>query len=106
MKQNRKVTVIINSIVDEVVSITEMKYGWSKHGGARYGMEKDKQDWCCQACGKPQPAIAPQYMMPLDSYQREFARICSVCKHIQWQSRIDFYKLIKLVRPKLLWDSL
>jgi hypothetical protein len=82
----------------EDLTDNQMKYGWSKWGGPRYGLLKDEKEWVCQACGEPQPKELPTYMLPLDSFYRDFVRICSNCKHIQYSRRISYYTLIKIVR--------
>lgn len=82
-------------------TFTKMCYGWSKYGGPMYGLVKDEQEWCCQACGKTQPEGFPQYMMPMDTSNREFLRICSVCKHTQLKKKMNYQKLIELVRNHL-----
>ena len=57
------------------------KQGWTKWGGARWGMLKeDLEVWYCQCCGEKQLSILPSYMFPQDEGGRDFVRICSICK--------------------------
>lgn len=87
----------------KTVSITRMKYGWSKHGGARYGLVRQMGDWVCQSCGEDQPAEIPAYMYPFDiEGLREFVRICACCENTYKQNREiikDIHHLIELCRP-------
>lgn len=72
-----------NSMMDQyiTVSITHKMYGWTKWGGAREGMFKeDLEEWYCQACGEKQIRILPCYMFPTDDTEREFVRVCTLCK--------------------------
>jgi hypothetical protein len=63
------------------VSITHKMYGWTKWGGAREGLVKEDLDiWYCQVCGEPQLRVLPSYMFPMDESDREFVRVCSLCK--------------------------
>ena len=55
--------------------------GWTKWGGARSGMLKEELDeWYCQACGEKQVNVLPCYMFPLDGLNRDFVRVCTLCK--------------------------
>ena len=63
------------------LSITCRMYGWSKWGGAREGLVKeDLDEWYCQTCGQRQIKILPSYMFPTDDTQRDFVRVCTMCK--------------------------
>lgn len=56
-------------------------FGWSKYGGARKGLYKENLDeWWCQICSSHHTGAAPSYFIPEDEYQREYMRICSICK--------------------------
>lgn len=76
----------------------KMRYGWSKYGGPMYGLVREEQSWHCQCCGKEQPKTVPQYMMPLDGMNRDFVRICSICKHRQTHGNMSYHKLVVIVR--------
>ena len=63
------------------MKITKMMYGWTKWGGASHGLVKEQLDeWYCQLCGEHQVVELPAYMFPLDDGNRNFIRICSICK--------------------------
>ena len=63
------------------LTITKRMYGWTKYGGAREGLVKeDLEIWYCQVCGEKQIRVLPCYMFPMDNTQREFVRVCSMCK--------------------------
>lgn len=63
------------------ISITQKMFGWTKWGGAREGMYKEDLDtWYCQVCGEEQLKVLPCYMFPVDGSEREFVRVCSLCK--------------------------
>jgi hypothetical protein len=94
-------------IIHQKITISRMKFGWSKHGGARYGLMRQGGDWSCQCCGESQPAGMPAYMFPYDAENlREFLRICAVCENFykEHKSEIkDFYDLIEACRDRHLW---
>lgn len=75
-------------------------YGWSKYGGPRYGLLKDEKDWFCQVCGEKQAKEMAQYMLPIDPFRRDFVRICGVCKHIQYRSKLNYRQLCARLRKK------
>lgn len=53
--------------------------GWSKWGGARQGLIREKTDtWFCQVCGQEQPAELPPYFFQL--YPKEYLKICAKCR--------------------------
>lgn len=63
------------------ISITHKMYGWTKWGGAREGLVKeDLEVWYCQVCGEKQIRCLPSYMFPTDETEREFVRVCTLCK--------------------------
>lgn len=63
------------------VSVTMKMYGWTKYGGAREGMFKEElETWYCQTCGEEQLKVLPSYMFPVDESDREFVRVCTLCK--------------------------
>lgn len=76
------------------------KYGWTKWGGGWYGYashNKIRDEWACQACGEKQPEELKPYMFKL--FDREYVRICAICKHISKAKRIKTYHvLIRVVR--------
>jgi hypothetical protein len=82
--------------MEKTASFLKMCYGWSKYNGGMSGLVKDEDDWFCQCCGEKQPKEFPQYMIPADSLEREFFRICSVCKHIQLRNKIERYQFKRL----------
>lgn len=54
---------------------------WSKWGGPREGYQKEElPQWVCQACGKDQLRVFPEYLLLLDDETREYLRICTECK--------------------------
>ena len=75
-------------------------YGWSKWGGATHGLSKETLDeWYCQVCGELQVKVFPSYMMPLDDFRRDFARVCTRCKAKAVNKKIDLmYQLIKMIK--------
>ncbi len=76
----------------------KQKYGWSKYSGGFMGLVKDENDWYCQACGEPQAKELPQYMLPISKMEREYVRICSVCKHIQLRHKIGKYNFVRIIQ--------
>jgi hypothetical protein len=76
----------------------KVRYGWSKFGGGFFGMVKNEGDWFCQSCGQVQPEEFPQYMVPLDKTERDFLRICSVCKHIQIRHKLGKYNYVRIIQ--------
>lgn len=76
--------------------VNKAKYGWSRWGGAMYGLVKSEGEWVCQGCGKDQPVGVPQYYFPWDKEEREYVRLCSVCKHIQLSNKIPKYQVTTL----------
>ena len=65
-------------------------YGWSKYGGGNKGLVKEELDeWYCQSCSEIQQKGLPSYMVELAT--REFARVCSRCKHKMIQKRLRNY---------------
>jgi hypothetical protein len=83
-------------------TITSLKWGWSKYGGRRDGLRKERlEEWCCQSCGKSQPGELPAYMFPITK-TKEFIRICSDCQNLVVDKIIvKLEHLIRLVRlPK------
>lgn len=70
-------------IIFEEVSVTKKMYGWSKWGGARKGVVREELDeWSCQLCGDRFSKNVPCYFLPEDKFQREYFRVCSLCKRI------------------------
>jgi len=86
------------------ITITKKMYGWSKYGGARHGLVKEKlPEWTCQLCGSIHTSELPSYFMEETSDKREFYRICSVCKHKAIKLEIDnFTELLNLKVANLL----
>jgi len=83
-----------------------MRYGWSKFGGGFFGLVKNEGKWFCQACGGEQTDDLPQYYIPMDKTEREFARVCSLCKHIQFKyklGRYNYVRIIQIVRKELVY---
>ena len=78
------------------------KQGWTKWGGAVYGIDKTEFDqWYCQACGDEQIKGLPSYMIPMDESQRDFIRVCSSCKFKAVKTRVriswDLIRIIKVI---------
>jgi len=65
------------------VSLTGKMFGWSKWGGGNQGIFTllPSDEWWCQACGKVQTRNSPAYMIPIDAFNRDFAKVCSACRH-------------------------
>lgn len=82
-------------------NVNQAKYGWSKWGGANFGMVQKNltPEWFCQACKEMQPVELTPYMF--EFVEREYIRICSKCHHIRLKHNVlplDYDRLIKLVR--------
>lgn len=82
-------------------ALNKAKYGWSKWGGANYGLVQKNltNEWSCQACGQTQPDELTPYMF--EFVEREYVRICSKCHHIRIKFDIlplQFTVLIERVR--------
>ena len=75
---------------------------WTKWGGGRYALIKEiLEEWYCQGCGRKQVEGLPAYMIPLDSGRDEFFRVCSRCKHLALEKKIDSYhQLVIVVRKR------
>ena len=58
-------------------------FGWSKWGGANAGLFTllPDDEWFCQACGLKQTRNMPAYMIPLDDTNRDFAKVCCLCRY-------------------------
>lgn len=76
------------------------KKGWSKWGGGLYGLDKEELDeWYCQTCGEKQTKTLPSYMFPVDTFKRDFVRVCSECKAKATQTNTSFcFDLIEIVK--------
>jgi len=87
--------------------VTRKMYGWSKWGGANFGLvqENKTEEWSCQGCGSPQTSELPSYMFEFTD--NEFIRICSVCQAIKLHYHIhSLDNLIEAVRNKReSWDA-
>ena len=60
--------------------VTRYTTSWTKWGGARKNIKKEKLDrWYCQACKNEQPGEMPAYMFPIG--YGDFIRICSDCQN-------------------------
>lgn len=82
------------------VSVTKKLYGWTKWGGANRGMAMEELDtWCCQACGRQQLKHLPQYYIPIDKWDRDYVRVCALCKHVYLLKRLtrvqDLFRWVK-----------
>ena len=76
---------------------------WSKWGGGRMGFVSlfSHEEWFCQACGERQTTHLPSYMIPTDLLNRDFAKVCTHCKH---RALINHLKtLFDLKTPKEEW---
>lgn len=82
----------MSEVIYEEVSITRKMYGWSKYGGARRGIVKEElPEWACQLCGARNTSGLPAYFVPQDKYQREFMRVCSICKKASIELRMQTF---------------
>ena len=81
------------------LSITQKMYGWSKWGGGTHGLVTQGGEWYCQICGGEQVDPLPSYVLPFDTTQRDFGRICTECKAEAVEHHIvifwDLYQMIK-----------
>jgi hypothetical protein len=87
------------TIEDRVSGLTKKAYGWSKWGGANYGLvQKQKtEEWNCQACGEKEGSEMPSYMFEI--IPSEFIRICSNCQALKnIHSLKTMHELLRLVR--------
>lgn len=59
-------------------ALTAAMYGWSKHGGANFGLVQEKlgEEWTCQVCSKKQTLDQPY---DFEFSPNEFIKICSTC---------------------------
>jgi hypothetical protein len=93
-----------NQVENVQKTINRSRYGWTRWGGARDGfLMNNDNEWFCQACGKPQPLEMPKYILPLDDLWDDIVKVCSDCKHIQFQKRISYYQLIVIVKNQGDW---
>lgn len=88
-----------------------MRYGWSKYGGANYGIAKqtgtagdlskelDDNIWYCQLCGTEQTNELPNYLFSFDDSQRDFVRVCSKCKFDAIKKKAKSYKELMHLPP-------
>lgn len=83
----------------KVISRALSGTSWSKYGGPKTNPNND-QSWHCQACSGEMPEGMPQFLVSFDDFLGEFVKICSVCKHIKDQNKINYYELIEIVRVK------
>jgi len=65
------------------VSLTGKMFGWSKWGGANRGVFTllPSDEWWCQACGQKQTRNMPAYMIPMDLFNRDFVKVCTLCRY-------------------------
>lgn len=65
------------------LAVTMKLYGWSKWGGARNSISTllVDEDWYCQVCGEQETKDLPAYFVPYDDTQRDFIKVCSVCRN-------------------------
>jgi len=88
----------------EAVLITKRMYGWTKWGGRRFAaVQQALPEWACQACGEKQTRNLPAYLIPLDSDQREYVRVCAKCKYVSIHHEcVVFPALIAIIRKNKL----
>jgi len=62
--------------------LSQVTGNWSKWGGRRISLISlvAKDEWYCQNCGKMQTKNMPSYMLPIDLTNRDFAKVCTMCK--------------------------
>lgn len=82
------------------IKITKQMYGWSKYGGSNHGLVQEELDeWTCQACARRQTKSLAAYMVPMDEYERDFVRVCALCKSLQLKEDLkDIFEIIHKVR--------
>lgn len=82
--------------------ITRKMYGWTKYGGGRKGtVQEELDEWVCQSCGEKHTKELPYYILPMDSLEREFVKVCSVCKYVSEVAKVrEYYDLIKITRDQ------
>lgn len=97
---------------EEQISLNKMRYGWSKYGGANYGIAKqtgtagdlsrdlDDNIWYCQLCGAEQTNDLPNYLFSLDDAQRDFIRVCSKCKFEAIGKKAKSYRELMKLPPE------
>ena len=75
-------------------------YGWTKYGGGRKGtVQEELDEWTCQSCGAKHTKELPYYFLPMDDLEREFVKVCSVCKNVALRTHsTEYYSLIKITR--------
>lgn len=59
------------------------KRGWTKWGGSPKGITAvlDDDIWYCQVCGDEQILMLPTYIVPYDSTNSDFVKVCTSCRH-------------------------
>ncbi len=85
----------------EIKAINKAKYGWSKYGGANYGLvtQEIHNTWYCQTCGEEQPEAIKPYMY--EYFPRDYIRICSICySKTQILKHPTVRKIVELARSK------
>lgn len=78
------------------ISITKKLFGWSKWGGANNSISTllPADEWWCQCCASKQTKQMPGYMIPLDEFNRDFAKVCSACRNRAIRKRVKtFFEL-------------
>ena len=78
------------------------KQGWTKWGGGRLRLIKEKLDhWYCQACSTEQTKDCPAYMFPLG--EDNYIRICSECQNKVYRIRVISFTTLKLIVRPATW---
>lgn len=80
------------------LSITMKMFGWSKWGGANQGLFTllPSEVWYCQCCGEKQTRNLPSYMIPMDSFNRDFVKVCTKCKYKSIIKKIKHFLDLRL----------
>lgn len=81
------------------VTITQKVYGWTKYGGANMSISTLTSDtkWFCQSCQEEQEKDLPRYLIPMDEFNRDFAKVCSKCKHLANKRGINRYRELRRI---------
>lgn len=96
-----KVVIVGNTQKTITSSMHSKMYGWSKYGGANYGLVQENKTkiWSCQTCGDKQGSDLPAYMFEFS--KDEFIRICTNCQRLKLLHHVDdLQNLIDLARGK------
>lgn len=82
------------------VIVAKAKYSWSKYDTSKLRqLSESDDDWTCQACGASQHKSLPAYLVPLDSRNDEYFKICSNCYREKVRMKLtSMAQIISVVR--------